>query len=466
MRKITFLVIGLAILTGTLYAVYDILRSGKRLHPVPLAEIFNRGHSWSQKQWDAMNRPANNSGQTPEAPVTTVQAPPEQPVPAPAGEDPVEKADAEKKLADARNLGAAGRFKEAADVCGDVLRLRCGPVLQKSALARMKKFMVFQELLSDVTPRTENADSTATIQLNGGKVVKGTILEKTATHVKVKLATGLVTALPRDIIERMDSLTADQMQTEVEGRYRKMLQEMGALTPIGHYQVARFCQENGMSSKAADHLEKAWALDPNLASTIQEGKAENLFKTAIWYEGMGQQKRADEQYDLLKRRHPQSRYIALIPEILGERSRLAAGPAVEPGVTARPPTPRLPRATDDEEEIIHVTGPVKVRPVPVIRTPGGDMATAPKEVSPTGPAAEIIVKANQAFSEAKDHLQKSRPDQPNYQAEGRQALAKFDEAERLFDQALQSSPGNAQIESTLDTIRYHKFWCRKMMPIK
>lgn len=280
------------------------------------------------------------------------------------------------------------------------------------------------EVLDDISESERtSAANIVDVVLMSGNPMRGTLLSDTPGEVTIRRPGGIVFKLSKSRVKEVVKLDSKTISEGLEAELASRLKKLSAPAATDYYDLAVYCYKNRLDARVGELLEKALDKDHNLAQSLRQVKAKNVYEAYVWFTGRHNQKEAKRVQDLLLAKYKDTEYAKMLQDTITEvASTQKAGGAD-------------PETKGDDAGGGDAGGGESHAP-----TPGGSAATR-----------EAVEQANKLYDEGMAHFEKSEPGAPNRREENKEAYQCFNKALDLYEQAL--SQGASGLERRLDEVR-------------
>jgi len=389
----------------------DILRRDPLLALIAiLAAAFAAAAGWRIWQWRAKAGAAGGGAISAMAPQGSASA--EIPLPQKKGD-----------LTAAKRLLAAGEFA-AAERCARDAAVGANAA---EALRLAEQCATFQQLVSEMTPRAEEAGEICEVTLRpGGKPIIARVISAENGLLHIRPEGGIGFTRRREEIDGLRMLTEE----EISRRHRERLVEAKIIASADGVSLALLGLQAwayGLKAEASSLLQEAIKADHDLVRSLAEHRARQLLRHGIWMQSVGASAKGEEIIRQVVASYPNTRAASSAQEILKETSgapplapkAAAARLKAEDGAVASPAAPRS----------------------------AGDLTVADQELR----RAKALLAEAQETVDAKDS--------DRCYAE---AVKLLERARAVYEAACEKNPDDAKLGRRLEEIQAQLYWARKL----
>ncbi|BBM85112.1 tetratricopeptide repeat protein [Candidatus Uabimicrobium amorphum] len=273
-------------------------------------------------------------------------------------------------------------------------------------------------LIEDLPQKANFTGKVTYITMSNGKKYVGKVVENGVSSITFQGEWGTF-PLPKSRIARQAEVDVEFHRSQLAKKYKV---DVRTLSPKNFKAIMDYVGEtfgDNMPHLIVYMVEILERRNLNLIDDLLEYKAGKIYRSYLWCQTMGQERRARTFRSKILDKYPRTQAAK---DLKAQSTQKAATPA---RVANRRPqqTKKLPKAR--------------------------------------GKASKIVAKANKYYSTAYKHLKKSFPGQPNADRELAKAKENFQEACKYYQKALSLQPNNTTLQKQLQQSMEYYHHCIK-----
>ena len=369
---------------------------------------------------------------------------------------------ADKLLRRARTAYEKLQFDQAAHLYEEALALNCSRDRREKARAGRKKMRLSENLFDGVRLAYEAQSDGVMVRIRtiDGKEKVGAVDDLAADPVRFHQGR-ISYPIPRVQIREIKRLSADERLAELQASYRRNIRSIeieiksqikidGA---VGHVLQAREAFKFQLGREVAQHLDRAFRLEPELRQAVESYEARKLLKEAIWRDSFGSEIHARRLCRKVIEKYGHTNFKLEAEELL---TQLDANKKVQNYkrtftlVEVKPARPTQPRDPPPGPQISSAEEP------PQESTQETDTIKGSAEVAR---ANKIFEKAAKLYNEAMQAQSSSRNEKL------KQVEKKCVQCLAIYERELKKDPENSALESRLTDANKLRFWSRRLQTL-